>query len=155
MPDALREMISQNIACNTGSELLFKGNTGNDEPTIVGSPTEGALLLLANGWGVNTPLLKKQLFNIAAGDRVYPFTAARKQSTVIVHLEDDKGVRVYCKGASEVILDYCVACVGSDGLSYPMDDIRRADILSSLNNMAGRAMRTICLAHKVNNITLH
>ncbi len=157
MPSVLREIISQNIAINSSSELLFKDNMGNNllKPSVIGSPTEGALLLLAYNWCVNIPLLKKQMFNQAADDREYPFTSERKRSTVIIHLKDNKGVRLYCKGASELVINSCIACMDSDGLLDPIDNVRRAEINHSVNSMAGRALRTICLAHKVSSIILH
>ncbi len=143
--------IVENISCNCSTEVYFKDRGGHDlfKPSVVGSPTEGALLLLAYDWGANPISLKRLIFDPTMGDREYPFTSARKRSTIIIRSKDSHGLRLYCKGASETLLDSCVAYVNLEGSLSPINDDKRQEINEAIVHMAGRALRTLCLAHKV------
>ncbi len=151
VPIALREVLLQNIAANCSSELQFKDEKGNDllNPLVIGSHTEGAFLFLAHDWCIDLVSLKETTFDQAAGIHEYPFTSARMRSASIVHLKDNKGLRFYCFGAGELILSYCVSVLVSDGTMYSIDECLRTEMSQNLANMAGRALRPICLAHKV------
>ena len=42
-----------------------------------------------------------------------PFSSQRKRETIAIKSEDGKSVRVYCKGAAEIVLKSCSQLVDS------------------------------------------
>jgi magnesium-transporting ATPase (P-type) len=58
------------------------------------------------------------------------------------------GLRFYCKGASERVLDDCAFFTGQDGKPQPLTPAKRRELEEMIFGMADRALRTICIAHK-------
>jgi P-type Ca2+ transporter type 2C len=117
---------------------------------VIGSATEGALVILATDWGFNAISLKKALFDPAV-DKEYPFNSAKKRSSVLITKKDSTssgGLRFYCKGASERVLDDCAFFTGQDGKPQPLTPAKRRELEEMIFGMADRALRTICIAHK-------
>ncbi len=153
VPFVAREFISQNITANCSGVVQFKDEKGNDllKPLVIGSHTEGAFLFLAHDWCIDIDSLRETVFDKAAGTHDYPFTSVRMRSTSIVHLKDNKGLRLYCFGASEIVLSSCVSVVVKDGATYTIDHCLREEMSQKIIHMAGLALRPLCMAHKVNN----
>ncbi|KAG5188374.1 hypothetical protein JKP88DRAFT_304841 [Tribonema minus] len=159
-PDALRvagtippevlDLVTHNCAINRSCEVHFKGEDGKQlhKPKVIGSATEGALVILAMDWGFNAVSLKKSLFDPAV-DREYPFNSAKKRSSVLVTRKeaDARGLRLFCKGASERVLQDCAFFTGPDGKPQPLTDAKRREMEEMIFGMADRALRTICIAH--------
>ncbi|VDM64881.1 unnamed protein product [Angiostrongylus costaricensis] len=71
--------------------------------------------------------------------------------TVIDLIENGNsvGYRVYCKGASEIILARCTYLIGSDGKPHVFDADRLKEITTTVvSQMANNGLRTICVAYK-------
>ena len=117
-----------------------------DRPKIVGSATEGALVLLLRKWGINYDVVRSQHFD-KTRDMQFPFNSTKKRSTMI--LCDYEGeVKLLCKGASEVILQDCTQYTDESGAAQAITDEKRKEILDLIESMAGRALRTLAIAHK-------
>ncbi len=105
--------------------------------TVIGDPTEGALLVAAR---------KAELDDAESnGQTVHeiPFDSDRKAMSIVVAAG---GVlRMFTKGAPEVILR-AAAYEQLDGRQRPLNDERRADLLDLAGDMAGRALRVLALA---------
>lgn len=74
------------------------------------SQTEGALLALVGKMGQNYWELRVQRMDASRGDRLFPFSSARKRMTTLIHGStggDVDGQRVYSKGAAEILLESC------------------------------------------------
>ena len=104
--------------------------------SMIGSPTEGALLTLAyKGWA---PL--PHLADIAGE---LPFNSDRKRMSILRKTPD--GFKVLTKGAPERLRDICATIMTADGPT-PMTADARAQIEAAYTGMAARGQRVIALA---------
>ncbi len=104
--------------------------------TMIGTPTEGALLTLAyKGWAA-----------LPSADDIIdelPFNSDRKRMSVL--LKTPTGPKVLTKGAPERLRDLCAAVMGAHG-AEPLTDVGRADIEAAYTQMAANGHRVIALA---------
>lgn len=108
---------------------------------VQGDPTEGALLVAACKLGIAEA-------EIARYPRVaeIPFTSERKRHTT-VHLDRQHPdlLRVFVKGAPEILLGECRYC-RENGAIVPLDDERRAELMERNRSLAAQALRTLAIA---------
>jgi len=110
-----------------------------DDWTITGDPTEGALLPMARKIGLDEEAVQEQ----------YPranevsFDSDRKRMSTI-H-EADGGYLVATKGAAEVLVDLCSRCMTEDGIVAIDDDTRKL-VADAAAEMADDALRVLALA---------
>jgi Ca2+-transporting ATPase len=107
---------------------------------LIGDPTEGALLALAAKGGVDPA---------AAGlPRIaeLPFDSAHKFMATF-HRDGDQ-VRLFVKGAPDVLLERAAAWLDADGREAPLDAPARARIVAENEAMARQAMRVLAVAGK-------
>lgn len=106
--------------------------------TMVGAPTEGALVTLAyKGWCA-LPTEQRVLAEI-------PFSSARKRMSVLY--QSPEGVQVLTKGAPEQILDICTRVLTHAG-ERPLDAAAKEAIQSAYNDMAAQGQRVMALASR-------
>ena len=80
---------------------------------------------------------------------VIPFNSGRKRATTAIDHPDKPGtVRVFCKGAPEIVLDYCNSLY-VNGEKTPLDDDKKAEILKNIvkESFAPKAYRTLLVAY--------
>jgi len=138
--ESVMEILIQGIFVNTGSEVV-KGDDG--KRNILGTPTEAALL----EFGL---ILQGDLYdeyNKLARVRVEPFNSVKKKMSVLIQLPNG-GLRSFCKGASEIILDQCDTVLNSEGNITPLSEMQKQNILNIINSFASEALRTLCIAFK-------
>ena len=126
------------------NNIIIKGLFRKEENPwqISGDPTEGALLVLAAKGGLWREQLEKK------EKRVYeiPFDSERKRMSVVY--EDSWGkVKVYTKGAPDVILEKC-KYVMWEGRVTPLTKEIKQKILTYNDKMAEEALRVLGLAYK-------
>ena len=145
---AARDIIAENVCINRVAYLVYKDQDGRPlhRPNVIGSKTEGALILMADSWGYKYDEVKNNAFREET-DRMFAFNSAKKRSTAIIHKADGK-IRLLCKGAPEWVLRDCTHYLGSDGTPQRMTDEKRAEIETHIVNMANDALRTLCIAHR-------
>lgn len=100
------DKIAQSVLYNSSAFVEEKENplTKKLEPTAVGNVTECGLINYLLRSGVNCEEIIAQrksriLFDV-------PFDSKRKRATSVVKL-DDGTIRVFVKGAPEVVLEFC------------------------------------------------
>ncbi|KAG5539135.1 hypothetical protein RHGRI_019629 [Rhododendron griersonianum] len=134
------ETLSQSIFQNTSSEIV-KGKDG--KTNVMGSPTEAALLEFG--------MIFRDDFKASWKDskilKIEPFNSVKKKMSVLVSLPSG-GIRVFSKGASEIVLKMCEKVVNEEGDSIPMSIEQRKSIANVINSFACEALRTLCLAYK-------
>jgi Ca2+-transporting ATPase len=111
---------------------------------VQGDPTEGALIVAARKLGVEES-------ELARFPRVaeIPFTSERKRHTTVHRDPDAPGkVRVFVKGAPEVLLDEC-RHVWEGGRVVALSDEHRAELLRRNEALAAQALRTLAIASRV------
>mmetsp|Transcript_12190 Transcript_12190/g.19866 ORF Transcript_12190/g.19866 Transcript_12190/m.19866 type:complete len:1099 (+) Transcript_12190:101-3397(+) len=144
----VRDLIVGNVAVNNATTVLKVDKDGRPlaKPVIQGSATEGALLAMAEGWGVDPVARREETFD-PARDCAFPFNSTKKRSTAVVVRPDGK-VRLYVKGASEIILANCVARTAAGGAAEALTEADRRALGLRLSQMADQALRTIAVAHR-------
>lgn len=148
IPENSREIIIEQCCVNRFAHVIDYDTNGKklDRSVIIGNKTESALILMAKSWGFDYKLIYSNVFKEEA-DRVFAFNSVKKCSCAIIFRKDGS-IRVYFKGASEILLNYCSMYLSKNGQASPMTPSKHSDLLRHINEMAGRALRTLLLAHK-------
>jgi len=121
--------------CNHAS--LHKGSAWS----VVGDPTEGALLALA----AKGRIWRGELSKVYPLVDEIPFDSVRKRMTTI---HEHEGTRVaYVKGAPEVLVQLS-SSLRSDGRTEALGDEGRARILGIVRDMAADGLRVLALAYR-------
>jgi P-type Ca2+ transporter type 2C len=112
---------------------------GETDWSVVGDPTEAALLVLARKAGLD------QTDEASARPRVadHPFDAERKLMST-VHREGTRHV-LRVKGAPVELLDRCTQ-IRIDGRDLPLDDAGRAQVLQKNDELSREALRVLGMA---------
>lgn len=104
-PDTL-ELICEGICLN--SNAFPKVESGKFEH--IGNKTECALLEIAYKMGYNFENYRPNEKTL----KTIPFSSRRKKMT-IVHKLNEEVVRVFCKGAPDMLLDHCTDYINTEG----------------------------------------
>ena len=125
---------------------MLCNNTKFDESeqgrTVVGDPTEAALLTLAEKGGLEPAQVRAE----ARIERTRPFDSDRKRMSVVV-LEPGEERRAYVKGSPDAILELSTKALGPDGLE-PMTDELRQRLHQRNEELADKALRVLALAER-------
>ncbi|MCC7422484.1 MAG: cation-translocating P-type ATPase [Planctomycetaceae bacterium] len=117
-----------------------RAKSAGDVWTVIGDPTEGALLVVGKKAGIES--------HEDDGTRSHenPFDSDRKTMSVVVEHADGRN-RLYAKGAPEAVLGLCTQEL-RDGNPIDLTDKRREEILSINRAMAGRALRVLAFGYR-------
>jgi len=133
----LRELLTAGALCN-GATLTEKDGVA----TIVGDPTEGALLVAAAKRAVHKAQLEQD--HPLLGE--IPFDAERKLMTMVRRTE---GAPVaYVKGAPDLLTERCTRRATLDGRIEPLDEPSRRHILAANSAFAHQALRVLGIARR-------
>lgn len=127
--DAMSRLIETAVAVNSTAQLDL---SDEGHPSVLGNPTEGALLLWLRQNGVDYRPLREE----AKVVRELPFTTERKYMATVM-AEPGGGERLFVKGAPEIVLAM------SDSVN---GDVERAKINEQLLGYQEKAMRTLAFA---------
>jgi Ca2+-transporting ATPase len=110
---------------------------------VQGDPTEGALIVAARKFGVAESDLAGFL-RIAE----IPFTSERKRHTTVHRDPDNRSdLRVFVKGAPEILLAHC-RYVWEGGKAVSLSDAQRAELARRNDALAAQALRTLAIASR-------
>ena len=125
------------------SALLLPAALCNDSRIqggqLIGDPTEGALAALAAKGGIDALTAAEHLPRIAE----IPFDSANK-FMVTFHHEGER-VRVFVKGAPDVLLARCAALAGAAGEQL-LEEAAREALVREVDAMASRGLRVLAVA---------
>ncbi|MFA5776013.1 MAG: cation-transporting P-type ATPase [Patescibacteria group bacterium] len=137
-----QQLLLCSVLCNDAKiERLENGSTVK----VVGSPTEGSLLVLAAKAGVY-----KEDLN---ADRIedIPFSSERKMMSVLARGNfanvNTGNFFIYAKGAPEIILQKSTL-LAKDGKEIPLTESNKNIIKTLVNEMSRGSYRTLALAYK-------
>lgn len=133
---ALRECLFAGALCNDAQLVQHDGRW-----TIVGDPTEGALLVAARKGGIDVDRIGSDCVRLDA----IPFESERQFMATLHRLESDRDGTIYLKGAVERVLRLCDQMVAADGSDQRIDPQRVLDCTSAF---AGRGLRVLAVARK-------
>ena len=136
-PDArLRRLLEAAALCNDAS---LNGPDDKGRWSIVGDPTEAALVTLARKGGVDVGVLRESSPRLAE----IPFDSDSKIMATAHKLES--GGRVCIKGALESVLAIC-GHASVEGQVRDFDEQIRSEIEGEADHMAQRALRVLAIA---------
>lgn len=136
----LRLVLKIGAFCNHAQ--LQPGSDANSWK-IVGDPTEGALVVVAQKAGIIRDVRSARIIN------ELPFDSERKAMSVVLR-EPAGDVVLFTKGAPESVLGGCRQ-ERRDGRVLELTDERRAEILGQGQAMASRALRVLGCAYRSDN----
>lgn len=131
-------LISESIALNTTANL---STNEKGRATVIGNPTEGALLLWLTGQNVQYETLRR---NIPIIEQLTFSTERKYMATVVKSPATGKRI-LYVKGAPEILLKICDKIRLQEGTKAIEPHI--ADIEKELLGFQNRALRTLALAY--------
>ena len=114
----------------------------DEDGTVIGEPTEAALVAWANSLELNKTQLKETYPRCGEA----PFDSGRKMMSTL-HTSPS-GVIQYTKGAPDVIIGRCTHYL-ENGQAVPMTEAYRAEILKNNKAMADKALRVLACAMRV------
>lgn len=110
--------------------------------SVQGDPTEGALLVAARKAGIGQHELAERYSRIAE----VPFSSERKMMSVALATATER-IAVASKGAPDVLLSRCVSERAGDEIR-PLTPERRAEIQASIDALAENALRPLGIAYR-------
>ena len=146
--ESIQRIIAENVCVNRTAYLVHKDSLGRELPRalVIGSKTEGALLLMAQSWGYDYEDEKSPHFP-AHKDKVFGFNSAKKRSTAVT-FRPDGSIRLFVKGAPESLLADCKYYLDRNAQPVPLTAAKRREIDMHITFMADNALRTLCIAHR-------
>ena len=140
-PFALENALTGMALC---SDAVIHESDG--EWNLVGDPTEGALVVLAMKGGVDIEGTRASHRRIAE----VPFDSTLKFMVTFHRIATTSGtevVRMFVKGAPDVILDRSTTVIGRGGSALTMQE-NHAQLLDHNNRLADEGMRVIAIAQR-------
>ncbi len=136
---SLNLLLKAGTLCND-SKIKRKGT--DNEYSLRGTPTEGALLIASAKAGIFT----EDLNFMRKGE--IPFNSERKIMSVKIKEKD--GVYVYAKGALEILLENC-KFIQRDGGVFTLREKDKKLIIKTYQELTSKSLRTLALAYKESN----
>lgn len=128
------------IGCLCNNSRLF---LKNGQWSIVGDPTEGALVVLGRKGLIDDDELRHQFVFVEE----LPFDSERKRMTVICRNSINKKVEAFVKGAPELLLDLCSGIL-ENGKVRKITKADKARVLSVQDSFAKSALRNLGFAYR-------
>ncbi len=138
--EELRELLSAAALCNNAR--LLPPNGDGPRWTILGDPTEAALLVAAGKGGIDLETENSERPRI----RELPFESRRKRMSTIHQIGRQRVALV--KGAPKEVLALCTA-IRHNEQAVPLDDALRAEIMEANDDYARNGLRVLAIATRV------
>ena len=150
-------------------------NNPEDRWRVVGSKTEGALVLMLIKHFNKTLVwpeeeMKRRTANHSIGYQ-FSFSSKKKRMSTIIRLDryfephsfirpdvtrtETFKYRFYAKGASEILLEDCTHFLNESGRAEEIDQSKRKEFIDCIERMANQGLRTLCLAYRDYSKTFH
>ncbi|HFQ93394.1 MAG TPA: HAD family hydrolase, partial [Anaerolineae bacterium] len=119
-----------------------------DGQSLVGDPTEGALIVLAEKGGIDVNLTRETYPRVAE----LPFDSDYKMMATFHHMQNRAGqpvIRAYIKGAPDVIIARAAYYEAVSGELIPMADHESHEKMMAINDeMARKGLRVLVMAQR-------
>lgn len=117
-------------------------NSRVDGSSVLGDPTEGALIVVASKSGLKIDDLREQFPRVAE----IPFSSERRLMTTVHQTLGGRQV-AYVKGSSERVLELC-NFIHLEGKKKKINEKHRSELLSKNEEMANRGLRVLGVAYR-------
>ena len=136
-PELSELLTAASLCCNA---RLLPPSADAARFTVLGDPTEAALIVLAQKYGLDLDALHTEIPRL----RELPFDSGRKRMSTI-HQSRGKTRIAFVKGAPKEVLDLCTQQKGN-GTIVPMSEQDRADIMAVNDGYARNGLRVLAIA---------
>ena len=134
---------------NAYKDLMYAASLCNDASLspaspeeIIGDPTEGALIPLAQDFGYSVSSLRKEYPRLGE----YPFDSIRKRMSTIHEINNE--YVAYIKGALDELLPLCDSIATSNGVQK-LTKTDKENILALSHKMSDQALRVLGFASRI------
>ena len=135
---------------NAYKDLMYAASLCNDASLspaspeeIIGDPTEGALIPLAQDFGYSVSSLRKEYPRLGE----YPFDSIRKRMSTIHEINNE--YVAYIKGALDELLPLCDSIATSNGVQK-LTKTDKENLLALSHKMSDQALRVLGIASRTN-----
>uniref|UniRef100_A0A914Z2N8 Calcium-transporting ATPase n=1 Tax=Panagrolaimus superbus TaxID=310955 RepID=A0A914Z2N8_9BILA len=152
LPEKIRKTLCEAISINSAyNSMIIAPEKQGERVQQVGNKTECGLLGFVTQLSGSYDAIRKEhpeesLF------KVYTFNSSRKSMMSVIKLVENGqeiGYRVFCKGASEILLSKCSYFMGAEAEIKLFSENERVKVMKSvIEEMAQNGLRTICVAYK-------
>lgn len=160
IPESIRQLFAEGAAVNSMDNTRYHVDANKnyvetgfeaDEsgaPIQFGNKTECGIIEFGDKLGLKKYHEYRSEKNEANGGmaKQFNFDHIKKRMTTVV--KSNGGLRVYCKGASEIVLELCTSIVAPDGSVQEMTPERKANMETQIKGFADQALRTLILTYK-------
>jgi len=145
IPKDFKDLLFDGIALNSNA---FEAVNQKGQMDFVGSKTECALLKFSKTCDYTDYLGTRERATV---HQLYPFSSERKRMSIVVKIADGH-YRIFTKGASEIVLQYCdkvltIPDSGSESEVRPLEPALQTQLKDVIHDFASDALRTICMAY--------
>lgn len=155
----LRRLLLAAVLCNDARLIPLRPAMPSDDQTryddrwsILGDPTEAALLVAARKAGIDSNAEAQRMPRI----RELPFESRRKRMSVVcrpqpqIAAHRSAGFVAYVKGAPKETLALCTSFAVGNSIQ-PLDETQRTDILAANDQYARAGLRVLAVAQRLLN----
>lgn len=155
----LRRVLLASALCNDARLIPLRTTAPPDDQSrhddrwsILGDPTEAALLVAARKAGIDSDAETQRMPRI----RELPFESRRKRMSVVCRLQPQvaahrsAGFVAYVKGAPKEMLALCTSFAVGNSIQ-PLDETQRAHILAANDQYARAGLRVLAVAQRLLN----
>ncbi|TFF89895.1 MAG: cation-translocating P-type ATPase [Promethearchaeota archaeon] len=141
-------MILNNNAKLVYEDVKIKKQNVNSKAVrkALGSPTEAALLVLTEKFGVITYDIRNKYEVLVE----YPFSSEIKRMTTVCKHSKDSNIYVFSKGAPEIILDLS-EFIEINGKRQQLDENFRKEIINKIETKGSKGYRNLAIAYNLMN----
>ena len=140
--------------CNDAKLEKAGAGIGGEACHMIGDPTEGAMLVVAEKGGLSQQQLEASFPRICEipfdSERKRMATLHRPREKVVLNSDGragDPSVVAFVKGAPDIVLKLCERIV-EDGEVVPLDGNMEQAVLEATRNMAKQALRVLAVAYR-------
>lgn len=139
--DDLRLLLSSGVLCSDA--ILEQKNAVDNEWSVIGDPTEGALVVAGAKAGMEKAKMNEAHPRIAE----LPFDSERKMMTTFHRNFQPGKIISFTKGAPDAILKRCTSMV-IDGTVQPLTEERQREIMRINSEFASNALRVLAFTYR-------
>ncbi|EDR27106.1 plasma membrane calcium-transporting ATPase, putative [Entamoeba dispar SAW760] len=138
------EIINMNISINSSPSTSLIEEKG--QINVIGNKTEGALLMYIKERGINYLEIRKRNENNIY--QMFAFSSAKKRMNTLVWIDKPNTIRMFTKGAPEMILEKCQYYMNEKGEIKELTEEIRQELEECQAEWASKGYRTLSLSYK-------
>jgi Ca2+-transporting ATPase len=127
--------------------MVLASDAAVSDGEMIGDPTEGALVVLAEKGGLDSETTRERYPRVAT----LPFDAAYKLMATFHRMTDETGaevIRCFVKGAPDQLLARAAQTLGPDMTTVPVDDDFRQRYLAENRRLGEKGLRVLATGRK-------